>query len=492
MNLLYLPIILPFVTAVACLEFTRWSKATPVIGTIGAVAQLIGAIYLLDEVLVKELIVGHTGGWAAPVGISFVADKLAVAMVVITAIISVVINLYGWAQLDSALIKKHYFALVHFLLMGVNGAFLTGDLFNLYVWFEVMLIASFVLMTIGGTKAQLEGGVKYLVINLVASVLFLCSVGLIYGKVGTLNMADISYHLRDSVDAHLVNSSGILLLIAFGIKAGLFPFFFWLPASYHTLTPTTLALFAGLLTKVGVYALLRTYTLIFESQFELIQPILIWIAGLTMAVGVMGAASHYNIKKILSFHIISQIGYIMMGIAIATPLAIAGAVFYTLHHIIVKTNLFLIDGMIAKHYGTSDLKKLGGLYKWSPIFALLFFIPAFSLGGIPPLSGFWAKLSLIQAGVEANHYFLVATAGVVGIFTLFSMTKIWAEAFWKKPDPETPKFKLPSLREMTPALILASLTLLIGLNGDALFEFSKSTSNQLLSPEAYVKAVLNK
>jgi len=378
--------------------------------------------------------------------------------------------------------------------MGVNGSFLTGDIFNLYVWFEVMLLSSFVLITLGGSKDQLEGGVKYLIINLVSSILFLSGVGLLYGKLGTLNMADIAVRLADSEDAFLINSSAMLLLVAFSIKAALFPFFFWLPASYHTPRVAISALFAGLLTKVGVYALIRTYTLFFESQFDVVQDIILFLALSTMVTGVLGAAAQYEIRKILSFHIVSQIGYMVFGLAMGTPLALAGAVFYTLHHIIVKTNLFLIGGIIERTTGSSQLKKIGGLYRFAPGLGLLFFIPAFSLGGIPPLSGFWAKFSLVKAGLSAEFYWSVGIALLVGVLTLYSMTKIWAEAFWKKHpggDNEVrPMNWIKNWQLFLPCVILAVITLWIGLFGENLFNLSQIASDQLLDPQGYVQAVL--
>lgn len=491
--MIILPILIPLFIAILCLLFNKKSAVSTSIGIGGAVLQLIIGIYLLTQVYTKGLLTLEMGGWEAPYGIVLVADLFSGIMVLVTAVISLVVHIYALQDIENHLKKKYFYCLVNLLLMGVNGAFLTGDLFNLYVWFEVMLISSFVLMTLEGKKSQLEGGVKYLVINLFSSILFLCGLGLLYGKLGTLNMADIAHKLIEAPEALLVNSSSMLLLVAFCIKAGLFPFYFWLPASYHTPRTTITALFAALLTKVGVYALIRTYTLIFHTQFAQIQDVLIFLSAGTMILGVFGAATQYDIKKILSFHIISQIGYIVMGLAIGTPLAIAGAIFYTIHHIIVKTNLFLIAGLIERTHGTTDLKKLGGLYKWSPAFSLLFFIPAFSLGGIPPFSGFWAKFGVIKAGLDGNHHWLVAAALFVGLFTLFSMTKIWAEAFWKKrEDNKEFNWSLLPPTLVLPCVSLCLITLFLSLSGDALFSYARLASEQLLNPSLYISTILNK
>ncbi len=491
------PILIPLTSALLAMAARGHPHMVRAIGVTGAILLCGAGFGLLWAVENQGVIVLQAGNWPAPVGISLVADLLSALMVTITGIISLAVAIYSLRDVNRNLLKSHYFALFHFLLLGVNGAFLTGDLFNLFVWFEVMLLSSFVLITMEGKRQQLEGGVKYLVINLVASALFLSGIGILYGKLGTLNMADIALRLANTPDAFLINSSSILLLVAFAIKAGMFPFFFWLPASYHTPQVAISALFAGLLTKVGVYALIRSYTLLFNSQFAVMQDVLIVLAGATMITGVFGAATQFEIRKILSFHIVSQIGYMIMGLAIGSALALAAAVFYILHHIIVKTNLFLVGGLIMRKCGTSDLARTGGLYKWAPGLALLFFIPAFSLGGIPPLSGFWAKFSVIQAGLEAEHYALVAAALLVGVLTLYSMIKIWAEAFLKaKPmDSRAPAENAPGPNLhwtlVVPCVILALLTVWIGLAGAPLLNLALATSEQLLNPEIYIEAVLN-
>ncbi len=489
-------ILVPFLTALVCLANGNRPRVSKIAGVTGAAFLLITSAFLLKETLANGFIVTQAGKWAAPFGITLIADVFSASMVCITGVVALACAVYSLSAIPESLVRKHYFALFHFLIMGVNGAFITGDLFNLYVWFEIMLLSSFVLITMGGDRDQLEGGVKYLVINLFSSILFLSGIGLIYGKLGTLNMADIALRLSQTDDAFLINSSAMLLLAAFGVKAAIFPFFFWLPASYHTPNITISALFAGLLTKVGVYALIRAYTLFFHTQFDVVQEILLFLAGATMVTGVLGAAVQYEIRKILSFHIISQIGYMIMGLAIGSSLAIAGAIFYTIHHIVVKTNLFLITGLVMKKCGTADLKEIGGLYKWAPALSLLFFIPAFSLGGIPPLSGFWAKFTVIRAGLEGQHYFLVTVALLVGVLTLFSMTKIWAEAFWKnkeQTEADTDPYageRLP-FSMTAPCIALAAVTVVLGLFSNPLFNLAQTAAAQLLDPAAYIEIVLN-
>jgi multicomponent Na+:H+ antiporter subunit D len=388
--------------------------------------------------------------------------------------------------------------------MGVCGAFLSGDIFNLYVWFEVMLIASFVLLALGGEKPQLEGAIKYVTLNFLSSAIFLAAVGLLYGTTGTLNMADLAGALGSGTRPALTASLAMLFLVAFGIKAAIFPFFFWLPASYHTPPVPVSAIFAGLLTKVGVYALLRVFTLLFVPGGAT-HALILALAGLTMVTGVLGAAAQTEFRRILSFHIVSQIGYMIMGLGLGTRAAIAGSIFYIAHHIIVKTNLFLVAGVVHRLRGTHELKRLGDLYRAHPATAALFLIPALSLAGVPPLSGFFAKLALVRAGLAIDQYAIVATALVVSLLTLFSMTKIWAEAFWKEapgdgaspPGAASPPAAAAGeggragvAGMLLPIAVLAAITVAIGVLAEPLFRLSARAAAQLLDPSGYVGAVL--
>jgi len=263
--------------------------------------------------------------------------------------------------------------------------------------------------------------------------------------VGTLNMADLARHLKTVTPPGLVTTVAILFFLAFGIKAAVFPLFFWLPASYHTPPVPVSAIFAGLLTKVGVYALIRVFTLLFVQETATTHTLILIIAGLTMVTGVLGAVAQNEFRRILSFHIVSQIGYMIMGLGIFSPLGLTGSIFYIIHHIIVKTNLFLVSGVAYRLKGTYELKKLGGLYRYSPGLAILFLIPALSLAGMPPLSGFWAKFILLKAGFETENYLIVVVALLVSLLTLYSMTKIWTEVFWKEapPPPATSPCRIP-------------------------------------------------
>jgi multicomponent Na+:H+ antiporter subunit D len=491
MNLwLILPILIPLLTAIAALLAWRWRHAQRWISTIGAAGLLAAAIGLILSVSEDGIQAAQMGNWSAPFGITLVADLFSAIMVVLAGLMGLAVAIYSLASMDEERERFGYYPLLHILLMGVCGAFLTGDMFNLYVWFEVMLVTSFVLLALGCEKAQLEGAVKYVTLNLISSALFLAAVGMLYGAAGTLNMADLAIQLSQSARPGLITTLGILFLIAFGIKAAVFPLFFWLPASYHTPPVAVSGIFAGLLTKVGVYALIRVFTLLFVQDTGYTHTLILVIAGLTMITGVLGAVAQDQFRRILSFHIVSQIGYMIMGLGLFTPLALAGSVFYIMHHIIVKTNLFLISGVANRIQGTGELKKSGGLYAAYPRLSVLFLIPALSLAGIPPLSGFWAKLTLVRAGLETGQYLIVAAALGVSLLTLFSMTKIWGETFWK-----TSPVPLPAPRRQPAALILpiaalALITVVIGLAAEPLFTLAMRAAEQLLNPADYIQAVL--
>ncbi len=491
--ILALPILTPFIGAAACF-LTRNRRGSGWLAVLSALVSLGLALRLLDEVIEQGVIAGQVSGWPAPFGITLVADYLSAAMVLITAIIALATAIWALAEIGQTSARLGWFALFQTLTGGVMGAFLTGDLFNLYVWFEVLLISSFGLLVIGGRRKAIDGAVKYVTLNLIATALFLLAAGLTYGATGTLNMADLLGKVAAHPDQGLMTVIAMMFLLAFGMKAALFPLFFWLPASYHTPHYAVSALFAGLLTKVGVYALIRAFTLIFTADQGWTHQILLWSACLTMLTGVLGAAAQSDLRKILSFHIISQIGYMVMGLALMTPLALMGAVFYILHHIIVKANLFLVAGVARRLTGSGELARIGGLYRDAPLLAVLFLIPAFSLAGFPPLSGFWAKFVLVRAALEQGAWLIAAIALLVGLLTIYSMTKIWAGAFWKPhPEPERPQNPLSTRARtlmLTPMAALAAMTLIIGLYPAPFLDFASTAADQLLHPEAYIQAVL--
>jgi multicomponent Na+:H+ antiporter subunit D len=493
-TLVILPVVVPLGTAIACLAARRYRGLQRGL-SVGGAALLLGvAAALLLRVSAGGILVMHSGGWPAPFGITLVADLLAAIMVLLTGLTGLAVAVYSLGSIDEAREAQGFHVLYHVLLMGVSGAFLTGDLFNLYVNFEIMLMASFVLLSLGGERGQLEGGVKYVTLNLLSSAILLAAVGVLYGVTGTLNMADLARARSLGPVPGPVPVLAVLFMVAFGIKAAIFPFFFWLPASYHTPPVAVAAVFAGLLTKVGVYALIRAFTLVFVGDTARTHGLLLLAATLTMATGVLGAAAQVEFRRVLSFHIVSQIGYMVMGLGLLTPLGLAGSVFYLMHHIVVKTNLFLVGGIVGRLGGSDVLKDLGGLYRSRPGLALVFLVPAFSLAGVPPLSGFWGKMVLVKAGLEAEAYVITAVALGVSLLTLYSMTKLWNEAFWKARPNEEPAG--PAVHAAVPAtllgpvVVLAAVTVAVGLGAGPVFDLAARAAAQLSDPGQYIVAVL--
>lgn len=378
------------------------------------------------------------GGWAPPFGIVLVVDQFSALMLVISSAVSLAVLIYAAGQGAADSEESGPTSIFHptymILIAGVSNAFLAGDLFNLYVGFEILLTASYVLMTLGGTGQRIRAGVTYTVVSVLSSMLFLGAIAMIYAATGTVNIADLAVKLSQ-LDPATQMMLHVMLLVAFGIKAAVFPLSFWLPDSYPTATAPVTAVFAGLLTKVGVYALIRTETLLFPGNR--LGTWLMLAALLTMLVGILGAIAQFEIKRMLSFTLVSHIGFMLFGLATSTVLGLGAAIFYVVHHITIQTSLFLVAGLIERRGGTSSLHRLGGLAKLSPLLAVLFFIPGINLAGIPPFSGFLGKLGLLQAGVELGTPFawvLVAGSVVTSLLTLLVIARVWNRAFWRKPE----------------------------------------------------------
>lgn len=488
--LVLMPILLPLLVATLSLLPRQWRLDRELLALVGSGAHFGAGLWFFFHVRSEGILVVPVGDWPAPYGITLVFDLFAVSMLATAGLLGFCVALYSLGSVDRERQSFGYFPVFHLLLMGVSGAFLAGDLFNLFVWFEVVLISSFVLLTLGGERAQIVAGVKYVAINMVSSTLFLAAIGLLYRMTGSLNLADLALRVRELPDQRALVFCALLFLVAFAIKAALFPFFFWLPESYPTPPAAVGAIFAGLLTKVGVYALLRLFTLLFAGLSGFFQPLFGWLAGVTMVVGVLGAWAQKDIRRILSFHIVSQIGYMMIGLALWVPLALAGAVYFMWHNIFAKTNLFLIGGVIGRLSGGYDVRRLGGLYHSFFALSLLFLVPALALAGVPPLSGFFGKLALIRSALEEQSYALAIAAMAVSVITLLSMLKIWHHAFWQPaPDGVEPPSKV-EVKLLVPVVILAAVTLAMGLGAEFFFGLAQQISQDLTHPEGYIRAVL--
>ena len=493
-TLVPLPVAIPLVAAAITIIGGRWRAFQRIVSVTALTAVLAVSVVLLARADDDGFVLHRSGGWSAPLGITLVVDRLAGLMLVVSSLVLLTVLLYAIGQGSQERQRVAFHPVYLVLAAGVSASFVTADLFNLFVAFEMMLAASYVLITLGGRPDQVRSGMSYVVISLVASTLFITVLALLYTATGTVNMADLAVRLAE-LDGHTRAAFALALLVVFGIKAGLFPLFFWLPDSYPTAPGPVTAVFAGLLTKVGVYAIIRTQTLLFDTPAWM-GSVLIVVAVATMVIGVLGAISQDDMKRILAFHIISQIGYMIFGLGLFTIAGVAGAVFYIVHHIIVKTALFLVAGLVDRRAGSSRLSEVGGLVRSAPMLAVLFAVPAMSLAGLPPFSGFLAKFALVDAGVAVGSWWAVAASLAVGLLTLYSMTKIWSGVFWGERDeePQREPTAFGRLGGTVPTVMatgaLAAVSLAVIVWASPLYEISERASLDLLEPARYVEAIL--
>ncbi len=439
--LMPLPVLIPLTAAALTLIAGRKPRLQRLIALVALSAVLAVCavlVHLTDRYGTQAL---QVGGWGptdaglGPLGITLVADRLSALMLVVSSIVLLAVVFYAIGQGirdgDDRQPVSIFLPTYLVLSAGVCTAFLAGDLFNLYVGFEVLLSASFVLLTIGASKERVRAGISYVMVSMVSSLIFLLGLALIYAAAGTLNMAELSVRLQD-ISGGTRSALFAVLLVAFGIKAAVFPLSTWLPDSYPTAPAPVTAVFAGLLTKVGVYAIIRAHSLLFPSGG--LDPVLLVAALLTMLVGILGAIAQSDIKRLLSFTLVSHIGYMVFGIALSSQLGMSGAIYYVAHHIIVQTTLFLVVGLIERQAGASTLRRLGGLAAASPLLAFVFLVPALNLGGIPPFSGFIGKVALLEAGTQDGSvlaWLLVGGGVLTSLLTLYVVSRVWTKAFWR-------------------------------------------------------------
>ncbi|MFT4088153.1 MAG: Na+/H+ antiporter subunit D, partial [Gordonia sp. (in: high G+C Gram-positive bacteria)] len=461
--LIVLPTLTPLLGAALTLLRGRSPQLQRVV-TVGAISvALIASAMMLYLTSRYGPFAVKIGGWGdkgypnGPLGITLVVDRLAALMLVVstTVLLCVVVYAIGQGIRDGTRQQPVSIFLPTYLILtaGVCNAFLAGDLFNLYVSFEVLLAASFVLLTLGASADRVRAGASYVMVSMVSSLIFLVGIAFAYATTGTLNLAEMAVRLDDVPDGTR-NALFAVLLVAFGIKAAVFPLSTWLPDSYPTAPAPVTAVFAGLLTKVGVYAIIRSTTLLFPGGS---MNNLLMIAGLlTMFVGIFGAIAQSDIKRLLSFTLVSHIGYMIFGIAVGSEISMSAAIYYVAHHILVQTTLFLVVGLIERQAGSASLRRLGGLIA-SPVLAALFLIPALNLGGIPPFSGFIGKVALLEGGVQDGSvlsWLLVAGSVVTSLLTLYVVARIWTKAFWR-PRADAPE---GDLADSTPSALVVEGT----------------------------------
>ncbi|MFV2111401.1 Na+/H+ antiporter subunit D [Micromonospora sp. LOL_025] len=494
-RLVPLPVVVPLLGAALTLLLARWPGLQRIVSVSCLTATLAVAAVLLVQAYRHGPVVAQVGGWPAPVGIVLVADQLAALMLVVSSAVTLCVLLYSVGQGQGDVGETAPVTIYHptylVLTAGVTNAFLAGDLFNLFVGFEILLAASFVLITLGGTETRIRTGSTYVVVSILSSMIFLASVGLVYAATGTLNMAQLAHRL-DALPDGVRLTLQLMLLLAFGVKAAVFPLSAWLPDSYPTAPAPVTAVFAGLLTKVGVYAIIRTETLLFPGGH--LAGLLMVVAGLTMVVGILGAVAQSDMKRLFSFTLVSHIGYMIFGVGLSTVAGLSGAIFYVVHHITIQTTLFLVAGLVEERAGSTDLRRIGGLARAAPLLGVLFFVPAMNLAGVPPFSGFLGKLGLLQAGVAAGEPLpgvLVAAGTVTSLLTLYVASRVWNIAFWRAPRLATtePVVRLPALM-VGATIALVGLGLALTVVAGPLFDVTADAAADLRERTPYIRSVL--
>lgn len=487
------PILLPLVAAVALL-FVSTLKARRVISLAAAVILLIVGIYL-TATAAQDYRVYALGAWPAPYGIVLVLDRLSAVMVLLTGFIALFTLGYAVTGEDRA--SRQFHPLFQLQLVGLNGAFLTGDLFNLFVFFEVLLIASYGLLVQGATPARLRAGVHYVVLNLAGSALFLVAVGILYAVTGTLNMADLALQVAnaDRADVGMIRTGALLLLVVFGLKAALFPLYFWLPNTYSAAIASVAALFA-LLTKVGAYAILRVFTLIFgpESQAGagIGADVLLPAALLTLALGALGMLSSIGLRQLVAYSVVASIGTLLVGVSLFNIAGITAAIYYLVHSTAVGAGLFLLVGLLARRRGASgDSLTRPGTIRHRALLGSAFLVAAMAVVGIPPLSGFTGKLFVLRAvPLSPTGYVTWSVVLVTGLLMLIALSRAGSLVFWKARPIGEGRATAPRAGALIAAFSLLSATVLLSVAAGPVIGYAEAAAQQLLQPDAYIRTVL--
>ena len=489
-NLPFLPVLLPLFTGIILILFAKNIKLQRGVSLLSSLIGIVIAVYLVITVYNQGILSLGVGSWKAPFGIVIVADMLSSLLVLTTNIIGLAILIYSFYSIGKEREEHYYYPIFQFLLIGVNGAFLTGDLFNLFVFFEVMLMASYVLLVLGGTKIQLRESLKYIIVNVLSSAFFVIMVAYLYSVLGTLNMAHLSMRIAEAGQPAILSVIAIGFLIVFGLKGAIFPLFQWLPGSYYAPPIPVMALFGALLTKVGIYSIFRTYTLMFHHDQNFTHLFLEVLAILTIIVGVIGAIAYWDVKKIIIYNIIIAVGVIIFGISLMNEPALSGSILYIIHDMLIKAALFLLVGIMIKISGSDDLRNMGGLIKQYPGLAWTYFIAAISLAGIPPFSGFAGKLMILQGAAEKGAYIGLAMVLLSSLMVLYSVMKIFIHGFWGTPKVAYTLERSTVKKLLVPAVLLVALSVLYGVGTEAVYPYISHAVDTLINPDIYIDAVL--
>ncbi|WP_042352179.1 Na+/H+ antiporter subunit D [Bacillus massiliigorillae] len=488
-NIVLMPVLLPLLTGII-LIFFRNIKVQRIISLLSFIVGIGLSLYLVTAVHTNGILTLDVSSWNAPFGITIAADMLASILVLTTNVIGFSSLIYSFRSIGTGRESYYYYTVFQLLIVGVNGAFLTGDIFNLFVFFEVMLMSSYVLLVLGGTKIQLRETIKYILVNVISSAIFVIAVAYLYSVVGTLNMADLSRKIAEIGQPGIITVIAVLFLFVFGLKGAVFPLFFWLPGSYYAAPAPVLALFGALLTKVGIYSIFRTYTLLFYHDIDYTHALLGGIGLLTIIIGVIGAVAYWDVKKIIIYNIIIAVGVLAFGISLSNETGTTGTILYLVHDMIIKAALFLLVGLMARIAGTSDLRKMGGFIKDYPLVGWTFFVAAISLAGIPPLSGFAGKLMILQGAAEAKAYFGMFIILASSLFVLYSVMKIFINGFWGAPIKTEAVPSKSMITLLGPAILLVAISLAFGLGVEKILPYISQATETLMNPDIYINAVI--
>lgn len=488
-NVIVLPMIIPLLTGIFLVFLRPYIKTQRLFSLLSILMTIGVSIHILNLIQSDGILRLDFGNWLPPFGILFVADSFSMLLCLTTAVITFILLIYSFFSIGKSHERMFFYPFVFFLVAGVNGSFLTGDLFNLFVCFEVMLLSSYVLITLGGRKVQLIESIKYISINVLSSWFFLVAIAYLYGTVGTLNMAHLSVRIAEVGQGPLLTVIGLIFLIVFSLKAGLL-LYFWLPGSYSAPPTAVAALFGALLTKVGVYAMFRVFTLIFYHEPQITHTTIGIMAVLTMIGGSLGAIAYNDIRQIVSYNVVIAIGFILIGLSVSTESAFIGSIYYLIHDMVIKAMLFLIAGTMIYLTGKARIPEMSGLIRNYPALGWLFFVTMLSLTGIPPFSGFIGKVYIGEGAVENSSFMLLAVGFISSIFVLYSLLRIFKNCFWGETiineDEDTPLRK----GMLLPIILLGVLTFVLGVGAEVLAPYVTDAARTLMDPDIYIEAVL--
>lgn len=481
-----LPIMIPIFAGIIMLFMGKRPVMHRVVSGISGLLMILAAIWIVAHVFQNGTMVTYIGDWMAPFGINVVIDMASALLLLTTSIITFAVVVYSFQSIGIERERYYYYVMVMFMIAGVNGAFSTGDIFNMFVFFEVFLLASYVLITLGGTKIQLQEGFKYLLVNMISSNFFVLGVAYLYSVTGSLNMADIYLKLED-YDGSLVIMTiiAVVFMFVFATKAGVFPLFFWLPGSYYAPPMPVIALFGALLTKVGIYAIARTYSLFFIDNQAFTHQALLLLALLTIILGSVGAMAYTDMKKVIIYNILIAVGIILVGFSLMDEVGTIGAMYYLIHDMIIKAALFMLVGFIIYRTGKADSERLGGLIRKHPVTGWMFLVAGFALAGVPPLSGFYGKFFIVQSAFDNDHYIAGIIVLVSSLAVLVSVVRIFMNVFWREEMDFSTLKPIKSDKLLFSSIGLVIVSVAFGLAADFLYPFFEMAASSFHDPASY-------